>query len=101
MKDSTIEILAPLLNVLRGYPVLEEARPTAFHLDGRDFIHFHEESDGLFADVRLSKGRLHLPVSTPSEQAELLDRIEQILFSLDSHSRGRHQGKKGKHGQDA
>ncbi len=101
MKDSTIETLAPLLNVLRGYPVLQEVRPTVFHLGGRDFIHFHEEPDGLFADVRLSRGRLRLPVSTSPEQAELLDRIEQILLSLESHARGRRQGKKSKRRQDA
>jgi hypothetical protein len=96
MKDSTIETLATLLNVLRGYSVLQEVRPTAFHLGGRDFIHFHEEPDGLFADVRLSKGRLRMPVSTSSEQAQMLDRIDQILSSLDSHSRDRRQGTKGK-----
>lgn len=100
MKDSTLETLAPLLRVLRGNPILEEVRPTAFHLDAQDFIHFHEEPEGLFADVRLSKGRVRMPVSTRSEQAELLERIESKLPSLESHSRGKRQRKRGRHGLD-
>ncbi|WP_167855874.1 hypothetical protein [Natronospirillum operosum] len=41
MKAETLETLRPLLNMLRGYSVLEEVQTAAFHLDGRDFIHFH------------------------------------------------------------
>lgn len=85
MKQSAFDTLAPLLNALRSYSVLEEVRPAAFHLDGRDFIHFHDEPDGLFADVRLTRGRIHLPVATASEQAELLERIEEQLVALESH----------------
>ncbi len=101
MKDSTLEILAPLLNALRGYSVLDEVRPTAFDLSGRGFVHFHETSQGLFADVRLSKGRVSLPVSTEWEQAELLERIELQLSSLESHGIRRRHKRKGKHERDA
>ena len=85
MKAQTLERLAPLLAVLRASPALAEVRPAAFHLDGRDFLHFHDEADGLFADVRLTKGRVRLPVETRAEQAELLDRIEAQLSSPDTH----------------
>ena len=85
MKAQTLERLAPLLAVLRASPALTEVRPAAFHLDSRDFLHFHDEADGLFADVRLTKGRVRLPVATPAEQAELLDRIEAQLSSPDTH----------------
>ena len=55
MREETIKTLSPLLNVLRGYSVLEEVRTAAFHLEGRDFIHFHdEEPKGIVADVRLA-----------------------------------------------
>jgi hypothetical protein len=97
MKDSTLETLAPLLGVLRSYPVLNEVRPAAFHLDGGDFIHFHEEPEGLFADARLGRGRVRLPVSTQAEQAELLERIEEKLSSLESHSSSKRQKRKRKH----
>jgi hypothetical protein len=39
--------------------------------------------------VRLAKGRVHLPVSSHSEQLELLERIDQTLSSLESHVRDR------------
>lgn len=81
MKTETLTILAPLLGYLRAQPCLREVRPAAIHLDGRDFIHFHELDDGVVADVRLSSGRLRLPVSTSAEQAELLDHLEPTLAS--------------------
>ena len=90
MKDSTLEAIAPLLNALRAYSVLDEIRPTAFHLKGRDFIHFHETALGVVADVLLSKGRVQMPVSSDAEQAELLERIELQLSSLQARGvRGR------------
>ncbi len=89
MKTATLERLAPFLNLLRAHPALREVRPAAFHLDGRDFVHFHDEPEGILADVRLSKGRVHMRVSSPAEQAEFLERIEDILASLEERVRGR------------
>ncbi len=87
MRAETIETLKPLLDVLRGYSVLEEERTASFHLDGRDFIHFHDdEPEGLVADVRLAKGRVRMPVSTRSEQAELMEQIERKLGSLEQRA---------------
>jgi hypothetical protein len=82
MKVPTLEALAPLLDILRAHPALEEARPGEFRLHGRDFLHFHESSRGTFADVLLAKGRIHMRVSTATEQGELLERIDQVLESL-------------------
>ncbi len=98
MKESTLENLAPLLNVLRSYDVLDEVRETKFHLNGRDFIHFHDEPDGPWADVRLSKGRIRMPVSTRSEQAELMEKICQKLDSLKSHRGGNRKAQRHRHG---
>lgn len=86
MKDSTLQMLAPLLDALRGYSVLDEVRLADFHLKGRGFIHFHEAPHGAVADVRLSGGLVRMPVSTSTEQAELLDRIEWQLSSLESRA---------------
>ncbi len=89
MKQVTAELLAPLLGALRGYSTLDEVKPATFHLRGRDFIHFHETPDGVVADVLLARGRVHMPVSTSREQAELLERIEHQLASLEAHGRQR------------
>lgn len=102
MKRTALDRIAPLLDVLRAHPALREVRPTVFHLNGRDFLHFHviivsstgledryDEPGGVFADVRLTKGFVRMPVSSRSEQAELLERIDQSLSSLDSRVRDR------------
>lgn len=89
MKQTARDRIASLLEVLRAYPALREVRPTVFHLNDRNFLHFHDESDGIFADVRLTKGFVHMPVSSRSEQAELLERIDETLSSLDSRLRDR------------
>jgi hypothetical protein len=100
MKNATLDCIAPLLAVLRGYAALSEVRPAVFHLQGRDFIHFHAGHDGVFADVRLSKGQVRLPVSTPPEQSELLERIEATLATLESHCSGKRSGRSPKRDQD-
>ena len=92
MKDSTLQSITSLLDVLRSYSVLEEIRPAAFLLDGRDFIHFHETEGGAIADVLLVKGGVRMPVSSDAEQAELLGRVEQQLSSLQAHDDRRRAG---------
>jgi hypothetical protein len=94
VKSTTMDCLAPLLAVLRGYSVLREIRPAVFQLDSRDFIHFHEGPDGISADVRLSTGQVRMPVTTPPEQSELLGRIEDTLSALESNSQGKRGGKR-------
>jgi hypothetical protein len=100
MKRTTIDRIAPLLKMLRAYPALREVRPSAFHLNGRDFLHFHDEPEGIFADVRLTTGFVRMPVSSRSEQWELLERIDHTLSSLDAHVRDRQRrGRKGRRRQ--
>ena len=89
MKQVNLDRIAPLLDVLRRHPALSEVRPNAFHLDGRDFVHFHELADEVHADVRLSTRVVRLPVTTESQQAELLEQIEHSLASLGDHARDR------------
>ena len=100
MKSTTLDCIAPLLAVLRGYSALCEVRPTVFHLDGKDFIHFHEGAEEIYADVRLSKGQVRMPVSTQAQQSELLERIEDTLSALESHSNHRQSGKRDRRGED-
>ena len=95
LKASTLHSLSPVLDVLRTHPALREVRPAEFALDGKEFVHFHEDSDGLFADVRLkNEGRVHMPVSSPAEQAEFLERIDGTLEALERREEIR--GRKGR-----
>ncbi len=93
MKRTTLERIAPL-DELRRHPALHEVNPAAFHLDNQNFLHFHDFDDGIFADVRLAKGFLRLPVSSRAEQAELLGQIHERLAALDAHFECRRRGTK-------
>lgn len=86
MKTETLNKLEPLLRFLRSYEVLEETSETRFLLKGRDFIHFHDDPDGLWADARLTKGRIRLSVASQSEQGELMEMITRKLDALESHN---------------
>lgn len=89
MREATLDRIAPLLTVLRAHPALHEARPAEFEVDGREFLHFHDEPDGVVADARLAEGRVSMPVSSRTEQAELLERIDRSLGSLETRARDR------------
>lgn len=86
MKEATLEILSPLLIFLRSYEVLDETGDARFLLGDRDFVHFHEYSDGLWADARLSNGRVRVSVATASGQGELMELIARKLDALEEHS---------------
>jgi hypothetical protein len=89
MKESTLALLAPLLEALRAKAALEEVRPAQFLLDGHDFLHFHGEDADIVADVRLAKRFVRHPVASPEEQAELLGQIDDCLVALESRGRDR------------
>lgn len=94
MRQAVLEQIAPLLALLRANPALVEIRPTAFHLDGRDFVHFHDERNEVVADVRLARGVVRMPVGTAVEQAELLGQIDDCLTALESRVRDRRRRKR-------
>ena len=97
LKTSTLNSLNPLLAVLRAHPALREVRPAEFALDDKDFVHFHEDSDGVFADVRLKEvGRVHMPVSSAAQQAEFLERIDRTLEALELHTEMRGRRRRSK-----
>jgi len=91
MKESTLEMLKPLLSFLRSFDVLEETGGVKFLLKGRDFVHFHDDPDGLWADAKLSKGRLRMSVATLAEQRELMEKIAAKLDSIESYEKNDHR----------
>jgi hypothetical protein len=100
MRGATFDRIAPLLDALRAHPALLEVRPTEFQLDGRDFLHFHDEPEGVVADVRLAEGRVSMPVSSSAEQAEFLDRIDHALSSFDVRLRDRQRRHRRRRGEE-
>jgi hypothetical protein len=86
---ATFARIVPLLQELRARSVLREMRPGVFYLKSRSFLHFHDDPSGIFADVRLADDFLRLPVTTASQQADLLDRIDDCLRAVESRASGK------------
>jgi len=51
---AAIRELEPMLKDLRTLEGLLEKKPGVFYRRGKAFLHFHEDPDGLFADVRFA-----------------------------------------------
>lgn len=85
---ATLLRILPLLEELRARPVLDEVRPGVFQLRSRAFLHFHDDPSGIFADVRLAEGFVRLPVTTRSQQSDLLERIDECLSAAESRATG-------------
>lgn len=47
-----LDQLEPLLARVRALPGLVEKKPGTFYRKSRAFLHFHEDPEGLFADIR-------------------------------------------------
>jgi hypothetical protein len=71
-----LERLADVLALLRRRSDLAEKRPGVFYRRGRAFLHFHEDPQGLFADIRLGDLWQRLPVNDADERARLIAAIE-------------------------
>jgi hypothetical protein len=84
---ATLARIASLLDALRARPALRETRPGVFSLKSRAFLHFHDDPSGVFADVRLADDFVRMPVTTRSEQADLLERIDDCLSAVESRTK--------------
>jgi hypothetical protein len=76
MKHATaaLDQLEPLLADLRALPGLVERSRGVFYRKSRAFLHFHEDPEGLFADVRDVSGADfdRFDVTRPEGQTALL-----------------------------
>jgi len=74
----TLTALEPLLSKLRRQPVVTERTPVSFYLRSRAFLHFHEDVEGMFADIKLDGTEFtRVRVTTREEQAELVSLVMQ------------------------
>jgi hypothetical protein len=91
---ATLARISPLLAQLRARTPLREPRLGCFWLNSRAFLHFHDDPSGIFADVRLAGDFVRLPVTSRSEQADLLERIDDCLSDLESRGEDRRRGRR-------
>jgi hypothetical protein len=76
--------LSDLLESLRARTALVERRPGIFYFGGRAILHFHEDSSGLFADLRHGSDWRRFPVNGPDERMSLLGAVDQSLQAASS-----------------
>ena len=98
---STLARIAPLLRELRTRTVLRERRPGVFELNARAFLHFHDDPSGVFADVRLAEEFVRLPVTSVSEQSDLLERIDACLSAIETRDMDRRRRRARRSSDDA
>ena len=78
--EKTINSLSPLLEEIRSLPGLKEKKPGIFYRKSRAFLHFHEDGDKVYADVRLNEPDFErFPATTTEEQAILLKALQKSL----------------------
>ena len=54
---AALDRLEPVLAAVRALPGPVERKRGVFYLKSKAFLHFHEDPNGLFADVRDATGR--------------------------------------------
>jgi hypothetical protein len=76
--SETLQEIEPLLERLRSVPGLVEKRPGIFYRKSKAFLHFHEDSSGLHADVRFEEGFERVRTETDVEREELVARVRAL-----------------------
>jgi hypothetical protein len=72
--------VALLLDRLRALGHLTERKPGIFYLRSSAFLHFHEDRQGLFADVKLDgKTFARFAVDSAAQREELLSSVQRAL----------------------
>ena len=58
---------------------IKEKKLDLFYKQSKSFLHFHEDPDGLFADLRVGKDFGRCPVNFKKEWTVLLSAIDRAL----------------------
>jgi len=72
---SSLAGLKSLLRRIRSFPEIREMKTGVFYRKSRAFLHFHEDGDSLFADVRLESNWERFEVTTPPQREKLIKKL--------------------------
>ena len=76
---AALDQLEPLFAQIRKHAELREKSRGCFYRKSRGFLHFHEDPEGLFADLKVGAEFERFRVSTRTERAEFLKRLAAEL----------------------
>lgn len=74
-----LEKLEGLLTELRAIEGLREKRPGVFYFRSKAQLHFHEDGDDLYADLRQGEDFVRFPVNTARERALVVTKLRHHL----------------------
>ena len=76
----TLDILEELLVEIRAHSCLTERKRGAFYKKSAGFLHFHEDPEGLFADVKVGPDWERFPVTTKPQRKALVELVKKIIL---------------------
>ena len=78
-RPEALDQLEAVLPSLRALPGLNERSRGVFYCKSKVFLHFHEDGEDLFADIRLGQDFRRLRVTSQKERAALLKAVGDAL----------------------
>jgi hypothetical protein len=73
--SQTLSQLAPLLGRLRQIEKIKEKKPGIFYQGSKAFTHFHEDPQGIFADLWIAPSWQRFKVDSQKEQDQFLQAV--------------------------
>jgi hypothetical protein len=77
-----LDELEDLLKELRQFSALKEKQRGIFYLKSTAFLHFHEDSTGLFADLKIKDEFERFALNNGIEKKILLSKIKPAIAAL-------------------
>ncbi|HEY6332320.1 MAG TPA: hypothetical protein VI756_23550 [Blastocatellia bacterium] len=77
--QESLDALGDLLLKIRACSVLTERKRGTFYKKASAFLHFHEDPEGVFADLKTGREWERYRVSTKAEQSAFLKMVFRAL----------------------
>jgi hypothetical protein len=78
-RAEALDLLEPLIAELRTIGGFTERSRGVFYRKSQSFLHFHEDPEGLFADLRDGADFARYRVTTAAERRKLLAVVRRVL----------------------
>jgi hypothetical protein len=75
--EKALDALEPLLKAVRRHGDLQERRRGIFYKKGRAHLHFHEDPEGYFADLKSGDDWVRFDVTKKDGRTTLLRRLAE------------------------
>jgi hypothetical protein len=77
-----LDQLEPILEEIRRLDGLKEKKRGAFYYRSSGFLHFHEDPEGFFADLKTGDDYVRFPINTKTQTQTFLRRAATALNAV-------------------